>query len=218
MFEGTVVKAEEQYEGRGQRGNNWKTEAGKNLTFSILLFPTFLRTTEQFFLSEVVSLGVTDMLKAVSGENFSIKWPNDILFEEQKICGILIENSIRKNSLQNSIAGVGVNINQMEFSNELNATSLKKICGRDFENERLFKTLCGFIEKRYLQLRGQDSTLIEEEYHQRLFGLNELRSFKKDNKTFEAVIRGVKPNGELKLELENGEKRSFRFKEVEFLM
>ena len=151
--EGAVVITQQQEQGRGQRGTNWQSEAGKNITLSILLKPTFLKPEEQFALSKTISLGVLDFISSIYLSK--IKWPNDIYIDDKKVGGILIENSVSGNSISHSIIGIGINMNQEKFSEELpNPTSLKLISGKEFNLEDCLEQLCSTIEKRYLQLRN----------------------------------------------------------------
>ncbi|RYG09111.1 MAG: biotin--[acetyl-CoA-carboxylase] ligase, partial [Chitinophagaceae bacterium] len=117
--EGTVIMADDQYAGRGQQNNVWKAEPGKNLTFSLLLRPTFLRLNQQFLLNMAVSIAVNDVLGGLLGSTVSIKWPNDIYFRNLKMGGMLIENNIVGNGIKTAIIGIGSNVNQQNFEAEL---------------------------------------------------------------------------------------------------
>jgi BirA family biotin operon repressor/biotin-[acetyl-CoA-carboxylase] ligase len=148
--EGTVVWTKNQTSGRGQQGNKWISEADKNLTFSILLLPHFLQVNKQFYLSMVTALAVTDFLKKFDVEA-QIKWPNDILVNKKKISGILIENTLKGNSINCSIVGVGININQTNFCAP-NSTSLLNVIKSNsaFNLEELLKAFITIFEKYYL--------------------------------------------------------------------
>jgi len=115
LMEGTVIMAENQFAGRGQQQNGWFTEAGKNLTFSLLLKPHFLDIADQFDMVRVISLGVFDALEPLVGKKLKIKWPNDIYYGDHKLGGILIENLIQAGQIRNSIIGIGINVNQERF-------------------------------------------------------------------------------------------------------
>jgi len=114
LDEGTVIVTRNQTAGKGQQGNAWESEAGKNITCSILLYPSFLPVQHFFLLSEVISLGVKETLDAYT-DGITIKWPNDIYYCERKIAGILIENEITGSNISMSVAGIGVNVNQEQF-------------------------------------------------------------------------------------------------------
>ena len=122
----TVVSTYNQTAGRGQRGNSWESEPHKNLTFSVLLKPQHIIAREQFYISEIVSVAIVNTLrKYIIDQPIAIKWPNDIYVNDDKICGILIENTLSGYSISQSIAGIGININQQTFlSNAPNPISL----------------------------------------------------------------------------------------------
>ncbi|MDP4187625.1 MAG: biotin--[acetyl-CoA-carboxylase] ligase, partial [Bacteroidota bacterium] len=145
----TVVWADEQTSGRGEGNNFWESEAGKNLTFSIILKPCFLKIEQQFFLSKAISLAIANFLQPIAG-HISVKWPNDIYWKNKKICGILIENIVEQNIIRNSIAGIGLNINQEKFlSNAPNPVSLKNIMKQDYDLEFCLKEILLQIERFY---------------------------------------------------------------------
>ncbi|MDR2854523.1 MAG: biotin--[acetyl-CoA-carboxylase] ligase, partial [Prevotellaceae bacterium] len=144
---GFVLHTHYQTSGRGQAGNNWETEAGKNLTFSILVRPEDLAANKNFILAQAVAVAIKEVLDAqlpaTHSEQFKIKWSNDIYWKEQKIAGILIENSLKTNVIQSSIIGVGININQEKFaSNAPNPVSLCQITGQNHDLQRLLTDIC----------------------------------------------------------------------------
>ncbi len=202
-IEGTVVLTDFQTAGRGQQGSSWEADPGKNLTFSIILKPSFLLVTEQYQLNKSIALGIYDALVSLVKTDFKIKWPNDVLAGEEKLCGILIENSLRNNSIQQSIVGIGLNVNQVSF-NAPKASSLKLLSGQDFDLNALLALILSTIEARYLQLRAGQNDLIDAHYHERLFGLNRTMNFKSASKTFEGTIRGVDNHGRLTVESASG--------------
>jgi BirA family biotin operon repressor/biotin-[acetyl-CoA-carboxylase] ligase len=216
--EGTVIMAEDQYAGRGQQQNRWFTEAGKNLSFSILLKPIFLLLNDQFALTQAISLGVAKALAHVTGEGIKIKWPNDIYFNNRKLGGILIENMVQGSQIKNSIIGIGLNINQEQFPNYLpNATSLRQILHKDYDLKALLSEICGHIEAYYLQLKAGKASELNHDYLSYLFGLNEPRNFKSNGRLFTGSITGVSPLGLLKIKTEQAE-NEYNLKEVEFLI
>lgn len=229
VFDGTVVITKRQEQGKGQRDNRWESEPGKNLTLSILLKPTFLRTDEQFQLNKAVSLGVAEFVLAVffpfeGGKgDVRIKWPNDIYIGNKKIAGILIENSVSGNTLQQSIVGIGINVNQEKFSAELpNPTSLKLVSGKEFDLKECLEELCSCIEKRYLQLRPPSGILPKEEggidsdYLKSLYRFGEPANYKYKGQALNAKITGVTKVGKLMIETEKGKMLECDFKEVMF--
>jgi BirA family biotin operon repressor/biotin-[acetyl-CoA-carboxylase] ligase len=212
LTEGTVVITSNQTAGRGQRGNTWETAAGMNLTFTIVLKPTFLSVKNQFNLTIVTSLAVADFLKEQSVEEVKIKWPNDIFAGKKKIGGILIENSIQQETIHQSIVGIGLNINQNNFSSP-GATSLAIIANKTFDLNKMLNSLLEKFEKRYLQLRSGRLAELKSEYLENLFGFGEAQTFISNGKEFEGTIEGVDENGELRVS-DNGVTSSFKLKEI----
>jgi len=212
LSEGTVVITSNQTAGRGQRGNTWETVAGMNLTFSILLKPTFLSIKNQFNLTITTSLAVADFLKEQSVEEVKIKWPNDILAGKKKICGILIENTIQQETIHQSIVGIGLNVNQNNFNSPL-ATSLAIIASKASDLNEMLNSLLEKFEKRYLQLRSGKLAELKSEYLKNLFGFGEPQVFISNGKEFEGIIEGVDENGELKVS-DNGIVSFFKLKDI----
>ena len=216
LSEGTVVITSHQTAGRGQRGNSWETAAGMNLTFSILVKPAFLSIKNQFYLTMITSLAVTDFLKEQSVADVKIKWPNDILVGKNKICGILIENSIQKEVIQHSIVGIGLNINQHNFSTPT-ATSLANVTGESFDLNESLNLLLEKFEKKYLQLRSEKLAELKSEYSENLYGRGERRTFVSNGKEFEGRIEQVNENGELVVSVTN-ERRNYNLQEISFVL
>lgn len=213
--EGTVVIANQQSAGKGQRGNSWESKAGQNLTFSIILRPGFLAINDQFFLTVVVALGVYDYLKSKGLQLVQIKWPNDLLVNEKKICGILIENQLQGGFIASSILGIGINILQEEFSINT-ATSLKNETKNDFSLPVEFDQVLSFLEKRYLQLRNNKRTDLLNDYLKGLYRINQPATYKSQDEHFIGTIQGVNAIGKLEL-LVNNEVRTFDLKEIQYV-
>lgn len=213
----TCVIADEQTGGRGQRGNIWMSEKSKNLTFSFIIFPKFLTTENQFYISKYVSLSVISFLNEIA-PGFNIKWPNDIYFCNKKIGGILIENSLSGKHLKSSIIGVGININQTEFNKNLpNPTSLKLITKKEFDNDYLIKSLIQNLKKDYSVLKNLNFNKIDKNYHSNLLYFNEFSTFKDKTGTFTGKIIKTEPSGRLVVETKKGEIKKFYFKEISFI-
>ncbi|RUT79415.1 biotin--[acetyl-CoA-carboxylase] ligase [Ancylomarina longa] len=213
---GTVVLALNQTKGRGQHTNVWESESGKNLTISIILMPDFLPIDQQFKISMLISLGVADYLKYYL-PNVSIKWPNDIYVGNKKIAGILIEHSIMGATLNHSICGIGLNINQENFySDAPNPISLKLLTNQEYDIEVELGKLLVCIETRYYQLVDGKTNLLEENYLQSLYWINETHQFKDDNGLFIGEIAGISALGQLRI-LVGDQERIYNFKEVSFL-
>jgi len=205
VTDGTVIMAESQYAGRGQQLNRWHSEPGKNLRFSLLLKPHFLAIQQQFDLTRVISLGVASALKQVTGKNITIKWPNDIYYNDSKLGGILIENMVQGRHIKNSIIGIGLNVNQAAFPPEVpNPASLIQILHTDYDLLTLLSQLCSYIEAWYLKLKAGKLTEIRDAYRQNLYGLNQERYFASDNITFKGVITDVLPEDLLLVSTGNG--------------
>jgi BirA family transcriptional regulator, biotin operon repressor / biotin---[acetyl-CoA-carboxylase] ligase len=216
--DGTVVVAMEQTAGKGQRGRLWESEKGKNFTFSIVLYPRFMKPDEQFFLSMAISLGIYDYIRSITNQ-VSIKWPNDIYFQSRKLGGILIENTIIDNKIHHSVVGIGLNINQEEFSAVAsNPVSLKLITGKEYNLETELENVCQFISLRYDQLVKKQYIQIENDYLLNLFGFGEWRNYSVSKKIFDARIIGISRYGELILERLDGIEQKYGFKEVEFVI
>jgi BirA family biotin operon repressor/biotin-[acetyl-CoA-carboxylase] ligase len=215
--EGTVIMAESQYAGRGQQQNKWHSEPGKNLTFSILLTPSFLPVINQFDLTRVVSLGVFDALAPYLGDKLKIKWPNDIYYEDHKLGGILIETHIQGDRIKDAVIGIGLNINQESFlPGAANAISLKQILHKDYDLRTILSEICGHIEAYYLNLKAGKFSFVRNMYLTRLYWLNQVKRFRSNNQVFEGIVRNVKDEGLLVVE-NNSMQQEFNLKQIEFL-
>jgi len=216
--EGTVIMAESQYAGRGQQQNKWHSEPGKNLTFSILLMPSFLPVLQQFDLTRAVSLGVIDALEPLLGDKLKIKWPNDIYYDDNKLGGILIETHLQGDRIKDAIIGIGLNINQQQFdAGAGNAISVKQILQKDYDLRALLLEICGHIEGYYLKLKAGKFLFVRNAYLNRLYWLNQARDFRSNGEVFNGTIIGVKDEGLLIVENTNWGKREFSLKQIEFL-
>jgi len=220
VAEGIVIAAEYQEQGRGQRGNAWESQLGQNLTFSMLLRPTFLPVAEQFYLSKAMALAVTDWLKAyIESKPVKIKWPNDIYIGNSKICGILIENSFSGQHLETSVVGIGINLNQINFPDDLpNPTSLFLETGKKIDPQDALPEPVNCIGARYLQLLEDNRVTIDNDYLNAIYRKDLLCNYYSNGEEFEATIIGIKPTGELILKTSKGDIRTFAFKEVTFII
>ena len=214
LLEGSIVITDEQTSGRGQRGNAWEAAKRQNLTFSVMLKPSFLPLSSQFYLNIFSSLAIADTLFGYVPEGLAIKWPNDIYVGQAKLGGILIENTIRGHMIEHSIIGIGLNINQKDFSSP-KASSMALICGREFILEDILAELLAHLENRYLQLKGRHYSRLKTEYLENLYWMGEKRIFK-DTDYFEGTICGIDETGQLMVETATGVRR-FGVKEVSFV-
>lgn len=216
-IEGTVVVTDKQTEGKGQIGNKWQSEPYQNLTFSIVLKPSFLKPEQQFMLSKIVSLSCIETLKHFTEKKFIIKWPNDIYFQEQKVGGILIENTLNANKIVSSILGIGLNINQTIFEGLPRATSLKTISEKDFDLKTILNFLLKALDVYYFELKKGNFSSINAKYLANMLGYEQTMVFNEKGILFNAKVKGVNELGQLLLELENGYERAYNFKEVSWL-
>jgi BirA family biotin operon repressor/biotin-[acetyl-CoA-carboxylase] ligase len=217
VAEGTVIMAESQYAGRGQQQNRWHSEPGKNLTFSLLLSPSFLPVSQQFDLTRAISLGVINALKPFLGEKLKIKWPNDIYYGDRKLGGMLIENTLQSGQIKNSVIGIGLNINQEVFPPEAaNAVSLKQILQSDYDLRFILSEICKNIEAAYLSLRSGRYDAIRKAYAERIYRLNEIKIYRAAGNVFNGMITGVTDAGLLQMDV-NGAAKQYSLKEIEFL-
>ncbi|RYF86687.1 MAG: biotin--[acetyl-CoA-carboxylase] ligase, partial [Chitinophagaceae bacterium] len=197
--EGTLLYTDNQTAGRGQRGNTWEAVPGQNITLSFLLKPVFLSLNDQFYLTMCCSLALADLLQPYVREQIRVKWPNDIYAGNKKIAGILIENSTTGKTLQNSIIGIGININQTKFGYPT-ATSLKLLAGREINLASIRKELSEQLEKRYLQLRSGKKDQLKKEYLHNLLRYQEWHPYKVGNQEITGMIVGVNETGKLALQ------------------
>ncbi|MBR2026501.1 MAG: biotin--[Alistipes sp.] len=230
--EGDVVWADFQTAGRGQRGHEWHSRKGENLTFSLVLEPTFMPIAEQFSVSEVVALSLVDML-ADYGIEARVKWTNDIYVGDRKLVGILIEHSLAPTTLRRTIVGVGINVNQREFDLSIpNPVSMAQLLDRQLDAEEILQCFLKHLQENYELLRkiknSQLSTLnsqlnsddaLHQRYNSLLYRLNEYHTYAlPSGERFRAKIVGTAPNGALCLENEQGKIKEYLFKEVEFVI
>ncbi|SDM92564.1 biotin--[acetyl-CoA-carboxylase] ligase [Kriegella aquimaris] len=214
----TVVVASEQTNGRGQIGTNWTSEAGKNLTFSILKKMNGFAVDHQFLLNICVSLAVFNTLKAIHIPDLSIKWPNDILSGSSKVCGILIENTLAGNQIQASVIGIGLNVNQTNFTNLPNATSIKLLLGRSFDLDELLNMVLTNLEKIFISLEKGGNNTLWTAYENVLFRKNKPSTFQNGaGDYFMGFITGVSEMGKLLVTLEDDVLKEFNLKEVKLL-
>ncbi len=216
--EGIVVLAENQENGKGLGTNTWESEPGKNLTFSLLLRPDFLDAENMFLISKTVSLGIIDYLNSIK-ECFTIKWPNDIYYCNKKVGGILIENQIQGKSINYSIIGIGINVNQEVFKSDApNPISLKTIFGKTIPLHECLENITNQIGIWYDLLAEGFEEKINQRYHDHLFRNQDYHDFKAGDELLYAKIKQVENDGCLVLKLPDGTIRKFYLKEVEFVM
>ena len=193
--------------GRGQTGNSWESEEGKNLLCSILLPPN----KNLYFLN--IAVGVA-MIRVI-GEDFTIKWPNDIYYGDKKAAGILVENAIIGNEIRYSIAGIGLNVNQTTFvSDAPNPISLKQIRGQEYDIEGLMNQLLEAVHS-VLNEPEQD---VWSYYKSHLYRREGFWPYEDIKGRFEAAIQDVLPTGEIVLSDTNGQIRQYEFKQIKYIL
>lgn len=220
----TAVAAREQTAGRGQRGNSWKSDAGSNLTFSLVLkpgagLPENILPDCQFVISEAVALAVKDFLET-EGIHAKIKWPNDIYVSDRKICGILIENTVNGGRLASSIIGVGLNLNQKNFPPEIpNPVSLSILTGKTYQADSILPSLAEAVLSR-LAKAAEDSMELREAYIGAMYR-KDIEARYVDTRTdmeFSGIIRGISDSALLLVELPDGRTEKFAFKEIAYII
>lgn len=215
----TLITTDYQTAGRGQRGNTWESEPGKNLLFTLSLPTRGIAASQQFALSELISVALCDVLSEYT-EDIRIKWPNDIYYKDKKICGILIEHDLEGTQLTRSLIGVGLNVNQSHFvSDAPNPISLSQILGHEVEREGLLQAIIDHFMELYTQYTSPTETLnrtmLHEHYTRLLYRRDRHATYRDAYGPFTAVLRDVAPDGQLLLEDLQGTLRSYLFKEVE---
>ena len=211
----TVVMAKHQSDGRGQMGTKWESQASKNLMVSVFKDVSFVDLEHHFYISIVISLSIIDALQSFNIKKLKVKWPNDILSESNKVAGILIENVIKNNQLQASIIGFGLNVNQTEFKNLPNASSLRNTSGQLFNLDEVLHKILTNLERYFLLLKQEHFELLMRTYESHLFRKNKPSTFK-DAKghLFLGFIEAVSNSGSLQIRLEDDIIQEFDLKAV----
>lgn len=213
----TLVVADDQTKGRGQQGNSWETERGKNLTFSLLCHPDFVPASRQFLLSQGMAVAVRDAL-AEQVEGVEVKWPNDIYVGDQKISGTLIECDLVGKNIANCIIGVGVNINQTVFRSDApNPTSLQLLTGKEHNREAVLSSILNHFQTYYRLLAEGKTEDVRQMYKEHLYRREGFHRYRDVRGDFWAEIAGVEPTGHLCLRFEDGNIVRYEFKEVQFI-
>jgi BirA family biotin operon repressor/biotin-[acetyl-CoA-carboxylase] ligase len=218
LAEGSVVCCRAQTKGMGQEGNTWESEPGKNLTATIVLYPSFLKPEFQFQLTRIISLSVCSVLDKLNLPFRSmIKWPNDIYIDNRKVAGILIRNEISGNSISGSIAGLGLNVNQNSFPAGISgAVSLFMLTGIEYDLEDILTDWHSGVAYWYGMLAKGNSEIIESAYLERMYLLNQPAEFTIRGEKMTATIKGLAEYGMLLLEGSDGSYHKCSLKEVVF--
>jgi len=220
--EGTVVRASYQESGKGYSGNTWESEPGKNLLLSILYYPVFLPVHRQFLLNQMVCVAVASTLQGYLKETCKIKWPNDLYVDDQKLGGILIENTISGSQLSQSIVGIGLNLNQETFPAHLqNPVSLKMVSGKEIHLDLFTANLLENLDAAYLKLQAavayQETGALQTDYMGLLYRSEELHEYIYREQRVKAKIIGINPEGKLLLQAGN-RCLACNFKEIRYVI
>lgn len=213
---GDVIMSGFQTEGRGQRGSLWQSIENTNLTFSYAMDVSFLNFRDQFMASKAISVGIVDYLKGKHSLSAKIKWPNDILQNSKKLCGMLLETK-KVGDKRLMIIGIGLNINQMVFDTGFEATSLAIECGKEFDLEKELLFLLEFIKSSWSKLVSLKFGAIQEDYIENLYGTDTSISLSSKAGTFQGTILGADNEGLLSVKLESGEIKNYRSGEVKLI-
>ncbi|MGB5419220.1 biotin--[acetyl-CoA-carboxylase] ligase [Algibacter sp.] len=214
----TAVLAKNQTLGRGQMGAGWNSEAYKNLTFSVFKDLSEFKLEELFYVSMVTALSVLKALDSFGIPKLSVKWPNDILSADKKICGVLIENVIKQGNFNASVIGIGLNVNQTAFENLPKASSLKLISGKTFDLDELTITIINNLKDYFTLLKNEKYDIIKEEYERHLFRKNKPSTFTDtEGLMFSGFIKSVTESGHLQVLLEDDVLKAFDLKEITLL-
>lgn len=211
--DGTVVWTDFQEKGRGQRGNVWNSEPGKNLLFTIFLRPENFKTSEQFRLNMLVSVALSDVLSKYIDHRVEVKWPNDIYVNDRKVAGILIETTSSSSWIEDVYIGIGLNVNQSYFPLPT-ATSMKLEVHREFDRTEVLEQILLTIEKYHDGLFLKD--FLKTRYLESLRWLNQERKFLINDNIEKGTITGIGAFGKLQVRV-NGSLCLFDLKEIQFL-
>lgn len=213
----TIVCADNQTEGKGQMGAQWNVEPAKNLTFSILVKDLLLEINEIFNLNAATAVSIAEALSALHISDICIKWPNDILAGNKKIGGVLIENSIKNNGEIFSVVGIGINVNQKDFTGLPKACSLLEISGREHDRDELMLAITNKLRRNVSALLNKDADGIWKKYHSRLYKKDVPMPFEANGKRFMGIIKKVTRKGYLEILLEDDSIASYGIKQIQLL-
>ena len=210
----TLVDADSQTQGRGQRGNSWESEAGQNLSFSLVCHPQWVKASEQFVLSQAIALAVAENV-----DGSTVKWPNDIYIGDRKVSGTLIECDLRGSQIETCIIGTGVNVNQTEFRSDApNPVSMAQVAGHTFDRETLLQAIVQRFVQYYEKIRNGQADEVRQAYRQRLYRRTGFHRYADAQGEFLAEIADVGHDGLLTLRLRDGGTRKYEFKEIKYII
>lgn len=214
----TTVVAKHQTNGRGQMGSIWSSETSKNLTFSVFKDMSKIYIEHPFYISMATALAILKTLQGLNIPKLSVKWPNDILSENKKVCGILIENVIKQNNLYASIIGIGLNVNQKTFENLPKASSLITITGSVFNLDEILNGVLSNLKAYFVELEKGNLSFLKDTYETYLFRKNKPSTFKNaEGLVFSGFIKAVSVSGNLQVLLEDDVIREYDLKDISLL-
>jgi len=214
----TIVSTQLQTQGRGQRGTIWESQDSKNLMFSVYKSMSFVEFSNAFCISMVTALSLVKTLKQFGVPKPMIKWPNDILSENKKVCGILIENIVTQNTLKATIIGIGLNVNQTEFPNLPQASSMLLQTGKVFSQDEILLAIVQHMKYYFTFLKKKKIEVPTEAYESALFRKDKPSTFKDaEGSLFSGFIKGVTQTGNLQVLLEDAIVKEFDLKEITLL-
>lgn len=214
----TVVMTDYQTHGRGQMGTRWASQQSKNLMVSVFKDVSYLAIENNFYISVVVSLSILKALESLHIRKLRIKWPNDILSDNKKLAGVLIENVIKQNQLQASIIGFGLNVNQTEFDALPNASSLLMLTGTVFHLDEVLQRILKQLQLHFDLLEQGHFEQLKEIYEQHLFRKDRPSTFKNhEEHLFSGIIKGISKSGNLQVSIEDHTIKEFDLKEIQLL-
>lgn len=220
-----IVYTFNQTKGKGQRGKVWISESGKNLAVSICFFPKRIKIKEQFILNMFFSLFIIKTLKSLKIPDLKIKWPNDILSGNKKICGILNEIKVKGEFIDNIIVGFGINVNQKNFDNLPNASSLTLVKKINYDLDNLVNLFIQNLKNNiyfvnsFNSLSKSDIDNLIDNYHKNLYGINQLKSYVDSNgSAFNGMIVSVDKSGIINIKKEDGSLNAYNFQEIQIII
>lgn len=211
----TTVVAEQQTKGKGQMGSSWVTENGKNLIMSTLIKDVVANADQVFHLNVAVSIAIIEVLETLNIPNLAIKWPNDIMSDDKKIAGILIENRFKSDTTIESVVGIGLNVNQKDFNALPKASSLSIVANMEFDIDFILEEIVKRIQANCTHISKKATEKLWGIYLENLFKKDVLMKFEDQHKSvFNGTIVGVTQEGKLEVALENKTIEGFGIKEI----
>jgi BirA family biotin operon repressor/biotin-[acetyl-CoA-carboxylase] ligase len=218
VIDGTLVVANKQTQGRGQMGAKWQSIQGQSLTFSVFKRFHGLHIKHQPSIAFAVSIAIKNTLEKLQIPQISIKWPNDIMSYSKKLCGVLIENQVEGSSIVSSIIGIGLNVNETEFPELPQASSMRLSTGAVFNHDEIIELMGNEIQKQMEYLQGENQLALKSTYEASLFRRDMVSTFEDaEGNKFNGIISGVAASGELLVQKENESVQSYELKQIKLL-